>query len=408
MHRILWGRHFWTLTFMLEFNKIKKDCTGCFACYSKCPRQCITMVEDEEGFLYPNLTFPEKCINCGLCEKVCPNINIREYVNIEQKAYVALTSNDNVWRQSSSGGAFTEICNAWGDDNTYIVGAAWDGLYVHHIGVLGVKNISSLCKSKYVSSNIENVYREIREQLKNNKVIFCGTPCQVSGLRAYLNKDYQNLLTIDLICHGVGSPKVFRSCIDVINKQENDNLEQYCFRVKRKYHEMDYLSKLVFSTKTKYVINDQYMQLFLRQLCHRPSCGHNCKYRGRQNRQGDFTIADFKGMKYVLPQLCGSKKNYSTIVVNSSKALHLISILQHYMEIHEVPLLSVVKYNSQFEKQSWIVSERDSFFSDYIKEPLNAITKWTTPFIEYKKSFKIRLFDVLPVPLRRLYLNFRK
>lgn len=393
---------------MLDFNNTKENCTGCSACYAICPRHCISMKEDNEGFLYPELKKTEDCINCGLCEKVCPNIAIRRYVDIEQKAYVALTSNYQIWKRSASGGAFSEICKAWGDENTFIVGAAWNGFYLHHIGILGVQNILPLCNSKYISSNVENVYAEIKKQLKERKVIFCGTPCQVSGLRSYLKKTYENLLTIDLICHGVGSPKVFMSCIDAINKQENDILKKYSFRAKRKFHEADYLTKLEFHTKTKYVINDQYMQLFIRQLCHRPSCGHNCIYRGRNNRQGDYTIADFKGQKYVLPQLSGSKKNYSTIVVNSEKASLLMPILKKDMEIYEVPLSSVIKYNSQFERQLWMSNGRDDFFEDYVRDSASAIAKWTKPFVEYKRTLKMRIFDKCPTIIRRLYLNLTK
>lgn len=393
---------------MLEFNKTKENCTGCSACYAICPQHCISMEEDREGFLYPKLSHPEKCINCNLCEKVCPNISIRRYVNTEQKAFVALSADYNIWKRSASGGAFSEICKAWGDDKTYIVGAAWNGFYVHHIGIWGVDNIFPLCNSKYISSNVEDVYRDIKKYLKDYKVIFCGTPCQVSGLRSYLRKPYDNLLTIDLICHGVGSPKVFMSCIDAINEQENDKLKKYSFRAKRKFHETDYLTQLEFQTKTKYVINDQYMQLFIKQLCHRPSCGHNCIYRGKNNRQGDFTIADFKGQKYVLPQLSGSKKNYSTIVVNSKKGSLLIPILKKSMEIYEVPLSSVIKYNSQFERQLWLSSGRDDFFADYIKDAASAIAKWTKPFAEYKRILKMRIFDKCPTFIRRLYFNLTK
>lgn len=123
-----------------------------------------------------------------------------------------------------------------------VVGAAWDGFYVHHIGIVGIDNIKPLCNSKYVSSHIEETFREIREYLKNGKVIFCGTPCQVSGLRSFLHKDYDNLLTIDLICHGVGSPAVFKACVQVISKQAGKELKAYSFRAKKKVHESDHLT----------------------------------------------------------------------------------------------------------------------------------------------------------------------
>ena len=264
---------------MLSFNIEKKNCSGCSACYSVCPKRCITMVRDEEGFVYPELTSPNTCIDCKLCEKVCP-INKSFSVEIEQKAYAAVSHNYSIWHRSASGGAFSEICRAWGDEKTLVVGAAWQGFYVHHVGIVGIDNIKPLCNSKYVSSHIEDTFREIREYLKNGKVIFCGTPCQVSGLRTFLRKDYLNLLTIDLICHGVGSPTVFEACTKVISKQSGKKLKAYSFRAKRKVHESDYLTLLKFISGTEYVFQDPYIQLFLKQTCLRPSCGENCKHRG--------------------------------------------------------------------------------------------------------------------------------
>lgn len=294
---------------MLSFNSEKKNCSGCAACYSVCPKQCITMVRDKEGFVYPELTTPNACINCKLCEKVCP-VNKSFSVEIEQKAYAAVSRNYSIWHRSASGGAFSEICRAWGDEKTLVVGAAWDGFYVHHIGIVGIDNIKPLCNSKYVSSHIEETFREIREYLKNGKVIFCGTPCQVSGLRSFLHKDYDNLLTIDLICHGVGSPAVFKACVQVISKQAGKELKAYSFRAKKKVHESDHLTLLTYVNGSEFVTEDPYIQLFLKQICLRPSCGKNCKYRGQNKRSGDFTIADLKGLTSIFPDLLGTKKNW--------------------------------------------------------------------------------------------------
>ena len=312
---------------MLSFNPTKTTCNGCAACYSICPKQCISMVRDEEGFEYPELTNPDACINCKLCEKVC-SAHKTFNVSIEQKAFAAVSRDYSIWHRSASGGAFSEICKAWGDENTFVVGAAWDGFDVRHIGVIGVDNIKPLCKSKYVASHIGDMFHEIRRYLQTGRVIFCGTPCQVSGLRSFLCKDYDNLLTIDFICHGVGSPAVFHACLHAINKQTGKNLTAYSFRAKRKIHEADYLTSLTFEDQTIYALNDQYSQLFLKQLCLRPSCGKYCNYRNRSKRPGDFTIADFKGLTKVIPQLLGTKYNYSTIVANSEKAMNILPYLE--------------------------------------------------------------------------------
>lgn len=385
---------------MLSFNPKKSNCSGCAACYSICPKKCISMVRDEEGFDYPEITSPDLCIDCKLCEKVCP-ANIVLPVKVEQKAYAALSNKYSIWHRSASGGAFSEICRAWGDEHTLVVGAAWDGFYVHHLGVIGVSNIRPLCNSKYVSSHIEDTFIEIREYLKNGKVIFCGTPCQVSGLRTFLRKDYENLLTIDLICHGVGSPKVFEACTRAISKQAGKQLKAYSFRAKRKVHETDHLTLLAFEGDTQYVTQDQYIQLFLKQACLRPSCGQNCKYRGRYKRPGDFTIADFKGLATVFPDLLGTKRNYSTIVANSEKALNLIPQLHNHMEMRPVSIDDIIRFNPLFDRHTWFSEDRDKFFDEFVKDEDGTIAKYTKPYQIATMSVKKRIFGVLPNSLIR-------
>ena len=165
-------------------------CTGCSACYSSCPNGSIKMVSDNEGFLYPQIS--DTCVNCGKCQKVCPCINRADCTtNYSPKAYAAVSKDFKIWNRSSSGGAFSEICFAWGDDNTMFCGALWDKLYVKHACLVGIDNIAPLCKSKYVSSDLGNSFKQIQEHLKKGfKVLFCGTPCQVAGLRHFLRRDY--------------------------------------------------------------------------------------------------------------------------------------------------------------------------------------------------------------------------
>lgn len=393
---------------MLYFTKNKADCTGCSACYSICPTHCITMHKDEEGFLYP--VSSDKCIICGKCKNICPIQNSNIYKSkIQQKAFCALTRNKRIWRRSSSGGAFSEICKTFGDENTIVCGAAWDNLSVKHICIKGVENISSLCKSKYVASSLDNVFNEIKNYLENDtKVIFCGTPCQVDGLRNMLGKSYDNLLLIDLICHGVGSPSVFHECLLEMQKQFGKNIISYGFREKRNCYETDYLSKITFEDcSSQYLIDDQYIQLFLKQNCLRPSCGKNCHYRTK-NRVGDITIADFKGLTEVFPELLGTKKNYSSIIINSEKAYKLINRLKKQMIMFECDLENIKKYNPLFYRQTWFSYDRDTFFEDFTKNPSDAIEKWTKPATVSVVSKKRLLYNSLPTFLRRILIKIRK
>jgi coenzyme F420-reducing hydrogenase beta subunit len=391
---------------MLYFTKNKSDCTGCSCCVSSCPINCISMIQDEEGFLYPVAS--DKCIKCGKCENICPVNNFTKGTKTTfiQTAYCAISKNKSLWKQSTSGGAFSEICKAFGNSDTIVCGAAWDGYNVHHICVDGVDKISPLCKSKYIASSLDNTFFEIKQYLeRGKKAIFCGTPCQVAGLKNYIGKDCDNLLLIDLICHGVGSPYVFKACLEEMENQFNCSIEMYEFRAKRKFYETDYLSRINTDKGVeKYLLNDQYNQLFLKQNCLRPSCGEHCRYRNEQ-RQGDITIADFKNLTEVFPDLIGTKWNYSSIVVNTAKGNKIMEKLKETMEVRECKIDYIKKHNPLFYRQTWFSKDRDRFFKEFISSPNEAIRKWTSPAIISKISFKRRIYDMLPVFMRRIILK---
>ena len=379
---------------MLKFNPDKTNCTGCSACYSACPIHCISLIPDEEGFLYPKAS--DACIDCKLCEKVCPLINGKNDIDYPKTVYAAVSKEYKIWHRSTSGGAFSEIVRHWADDDTLIVGAAWTGFTVHHVGIIGFKNIAPLCKSKYISSAIEDTFIEIRKHLHTNKkVIFCGCPCQVDGLHHFLRKDSDKLLTIDLICHGQGSPIVFKKCVDVMDKYFGEQITSYEFRSKRKIVETDYLSKITTKNKTYYVVNDPYQQLFLSQDILRPSCGKNCKYRDIQ-RTGDLTIADCKGLCEIFPDLKGSKKNYSTIVINTKKGSESIRNLSTTMDLRKYAVEDVVKYNPLFAHHTWHSTSRDQFFIDFENDSQKAISARTKTFSVKKIGAKTLVKTILP------------
>lgn len=393
---------------MLDFNPEKSNCTGCSACYSVCPVSCITMSSDEEGFLYPTAD-AEVCIHCGLCEKVCPMCNPKVNDSIKgQTAYAAVSKSADIWRRSASGGAFSEICRIWGDKETMIVGATMEFPNVHHIAVVGYDNIAPLCKSKYVSSAIEDVFKQIHSYLKTDrKVIFCGCPCQVDGLKSYLRKEYDNLLTLDLICHGQGSPLVFKECMNTISESIGENIISYEFRHKGKVFDSDYIASLRTIDKTYLSKQDPYISLFLSQNCLRPCCGSNCKYRTSQ-RKGDLTLADCKGLWDIFPDLLGTKRNYSTIVANTKKGHIVADALSSVMDIRIATIDSVKKYNPLFYRQTKDAEHRDDFFADFIVNPQCAIAKWGKSFKIYKPSFKHYVYLHLPVIVRRLVLKMFK
>lgn len=389
---------------MLYFMNQKKDCTGCTACAASCPKQCISIEQDEEGFWYPQAS--NACIHCGKCERVCPSVN-RPVVSdrVQPTAFAALSKDNKIWKRSASGGAFSELCYVWGKDDSQAAfgGAVWNKLSVEERVIHGYENISPLCKSKYVASYVGDCYSQLEKAvLDGQQVVFCGTPCQISGLRNYLGKDYDNLLLIDLICHGVGSPLVFQSCMGAIGKQFSDQVIQYEFRAKRKTYEQDHITKVsLASGKQYYLKNDQYMQLFLSLNALRPSCVSGCHYKN-SDRMGDITIADFKGLLDLFPELAGEEKNYSTIVANTEKGKAVCDILGQRMKMMPVLVSDIVKYNPLFDHDTNLKTNREAFFEMYLDNPKSAIHKFTKNAIVTERGLKRVVYDYLPICIRKI------
>lgn len=376
-------------------------CTGCTACFASCPNGSIQMIADARGFFYP--VMGERCLHCGKCRAICPRISLKEGEKRSgQMAYAALSKRCDIWQKSASGGAFSEICNAWGDDNTLFCGAAWNGTAVEHISVMGVKSIAPLRKSKYLASNMKDCFSTIRDHLLGGgRALFCGTPCQVAGLRAYLGCDYEGLLLIDLICHGVGSPAVFDACLEAMEEDLGERIAGYEFRSKGRVYDSDHITKLTLhSKKNLYVTGDRYIQLFTKQDCLRDSCGANCIYRN-EDRQGDITIGDFKGLREVFPHLAGSKRNYSTVVLNTKKGKGILPALQDRMQMLPCSVEDIKAHNPLFYRHTNVSKNRDAFFQAFEADAKEAIRTATLPPVRYRKNLKGRIFDLLPTGVRR-------
>ena len=196
----------------------KSNCCGCYACYNICPKHCITMKADDEGFWYPNINKAD-CINCNLCEKVCPIINKIECTDNctdnKRTAYAMINKNEQIRMKSSSGGIFTLVAEYIINNKGSVYGAVIDdNLDVKHIRIDKIQDIVLLRGSKYVQSQIGKTLNQVKKDLDNGeKVLFTGTPCQIQGLRTFLRKDYVNLILMDIVCHGVPSPLIWQKYI---------------------------------------------------------------------------------------------------------------------------------------------------------------------------------------------------
>lgn len=327
--------------------KNKQDCCGCSACAQRCPKQCITMAEDDEGFLYPQVD-SSKCVDCHLCEKVCPVINKKEKQE-PLKAYATKNIDENVRMQSSSGGIFSIFAKSTIKQGGVIFGARYDkGWNVVHGYTETIEGLAAFRGSKYVQSNIKRSFFEVKRFLESGrKVLFSGTPCHVAGLKLFLRKEYDNLLTLEIACHGVPSPKVWHNYLtELTDLNKISIIKSINFRDK-KYGWNGYHFSATYINKNGKTVNmsmphgdNPFYRGFLNHLYVRPSC-YQCPAKSGRSK-ADITIADFWGIDKLYPPL-DDNKGYSIVCANTDKGLSYV--LDLCDTTYEVPYCEVVKYN---------------------------------------------------------------
>ncbi len=323
----------------------KNLCNGCMACVYKCPQNCIEIIENEEGFLYPHIE-EDKCIHCGICTRTCEGC--KDYF-VEEKPIKSFASYnlDLLQRKnSSSGGIFSVLAEWIINHGGYVVGAAYVSKdKVEHI-IVGNKNeLPELMGSKYVQSFIGNVLGEVKKLLeKQKKVLFSGTPCQLAGLKAYLGKEYENLYLVDLVCHGTPSPKLFRHYVKLMEEKHKKEIRCVNFRDKshswQKYHVVVKFADGSFVSDVHYL--NAYMKGFSQNVSLRNSCYENaCKSLGRKS---DITLADFWGVERVVPEL-QTDNGVSWITVHSQKGMDILEQVKDKLFLLEVNDTEAVKNN---------------------------------------------------------------
>lgn len=387
-------------------TKDKSECCACTACVSACPKSCISMVLDEEGFAYPSID-ENICINCHLCEKVCP-VEHPDYSNNKKpKTYAAFLKDENERQKSSSGGAFYAIAKYVLDNKGVVIGATMDdNLQVRHITVDSEEELHRLRGSKYVQSELKEIFAQIKEILQQNRwCYFVGTGCQVAGLKAYIRKDYPTLITSDLVCHGVPCQKLFDKHIEYLEDKYRDKVVGYQFRDNESWGGCE----IVDFANRKQVINPSYelspyLYSFMYAMTYRDSC-YDCKFACIP-RQGDITLADFWGVDKFFPNI-NTNHGVSLILVNNENGIRMWDKIKNQYEYYLSTVEDGAKYNGNLIHCSQKPEIRENIYQtiNIVGYKKVAETLFKSPHI-----WRIKLFQVLQknACLRIILILYRK
>lgn len=373
----------------------RERCTGCTACVSVCPKNCITMESDADGFSYP-VVDEAVCVNCGLCEKACPVLAVQAYEHTP-KAYAARSSDTAMRLQSSSGGVFTELARHVLANAGAVFGAAYDERFrVVHICAEDENGLARLRGAKYAQSDLTGIFREVRNRLtRGQQVLFSGTPCQVAGLLCYLGKPYEKLITMDFVCHSVPSPMVWAEYIKSLGDVAEVNLRSkdtgwsgygYCHKIVdqkgeiRRIHNFDSL----------------YMKLFVGDYINRLSCAQ-CPFKGYA-RGSDLTIGDFWGIWDIAPDM-DDNQGTSVVLVQSERGQRIWDAITPMLDIREVTLEEASRQNGAMLKPAPAAQNRDAVLERIRSGDLDGCQEY---FPVYKPTRLQRVRIRLAAILRRL------
>lgn len=382
----------------------KSKCCGCTACFSICPKHCIEMKMDEEGFSYPFVN-GNICIECGLCGKVCPILNPIPKHEFDVRAFAFQSKDERIRKESSSGGAFTIIAEMIISDGGYVYGCGFDDDFnVIHDCAKNIKELSKFRGSKYVQSKLDNVFIEIKKKLDDKKIVlFSGTPCQVSGLKCYLRKQYDNLFLIDLVCHGIPSPGLWSMYIKYIKISVKSRLTYVSFRNKRYGYAGSTMALGYENGKTEFSSRRAqfYKYLFFQDINSRPSC-FCCHFKGVK-RVSDFTIYDCWHMNKI-ESSWDDDKGTTWVLVQSEKGMKLFERIKQNAKIKEAPVEMAIELDGQLALQSTIPNPlRTQFFIDAQQIEMNELIKKYFPLTLKKRItsvtkpllYKLGLLDKL-------------
>lgn len=351
------------------------NCFGCRACELKCPKQSISMQENEEGFIYPKID--DSCINCGLCLKICPSEKVKNNLITLPTSigfYALILKDKETLSKSASGGAFVGFANKILEDDGVVYGSAFDGGFnVAQIRIVKGEELKLLQGSKYVFSDTLKTFEEVElDLLAEKKVLYSGSPCQIAGLKSFLGKDYEKLITIDLVCHGTPSHKFFKTYFKWLqNEKFSNKIIEYSFRSKC----MSGWGSAGYASDGKKILRvdayqDPYYSSFARNENFKESC-YSCFF-AQKDRIGDITIGDFWGIEKLLPSI-DFKQGVSCCLINTKKGDALFQSCTEKFELYSVDFEQIVVRNGQLNHPSRRPQERNVFYKKIESKGIKSI-----------------------------------
>lgn len=366
----------------------KEACCGCGACADICPGNCITMEQDSEGFSYPHIN-KEKCVDCGRCISVCPFKSKKDEHSVIG-CYGCYSNIDEERKRSSSGGVFSLFAKKVISDKGIVFGTAMTADCKKAVvsSAEDFDSLKKLCGSKYLQSDPEDSFLRVKNELaKGRKVLYSGTPCQINGLKNYLGKEYDNLLCLEIICHGVPSPLLWKKYVQYVEDNHNGKMTHVNFRCKEKGWanfgaEETVNGKRFFKSKDY----DPFLQMFLKNYCLRPSC-YACQ--AKEHRTADITIGDFWGVDSIMPDM-NDGKGVSLVIIRTKKGQQAFSDIQQDCKYKECDYEAAIQKNTAEKHSVPLPAQRKTFFEDLNSKP-------------FKKIISIYLENPIIKKLKKIY-----
>lgn len=367
----------------------KSDCCACGACMNICPQKAISMSEDDYGFLYPNID-KKKCVRCGKCKSVCAFQNTKEQNN-PKETYAAVARDQKIVAKSASGGVFAGLAMKMIKEGGIVVGAEMlDDFLVKHTVIDKAEDIRKLQGSKYTQSDTGWVFKEVKQFLaEGRKVLFSGTPCQVAGLYGYLGKKYDNLFTVDIICHGVPNNRMLKEYLHLVAQKHGGDITEFTFRDKGIGWGINGSAQIKGKKVKIWQSSSPYFYYFAQGWIYRENC-YTCPY-ACMHRPADITLGDYWGIEKQHPEYLGKdnwdeRKGISVVIVNSEKGRRYLEHTDEWIEKKPSSFEKAAAGNGQLRHPSSPGKRREIL--DFYK-----IDGWTAIERQFIKKMGWRLYS---------------